>query len=516
MTHRGENTPFLADISAWTGAAEETLRIATHSFSTMPSDAPPNVGYLGIITDIGVVERSIFADKGITGSPNISAGYIELANTGRLDSWLNYGFDGRRFVIARLGQPARYANRRTVFTGTMIGLDASNAWTKLRIKVRDRLQELDRPLLTVRYAGTTTSTGPTAEGNEDLKDTLKPMIFGTVRNITPKLVNPYDLIWQVSNSSVASIAVKWGGQALAYAGDQLTIEALQSASIPTAQYATCLSQGLFRSANSPSTVVTADVVEGSSAANRSVAQIARRMLQYYGVTDLDLASFTNADAFNDAGAGIYIDNDTTALTLVSGMLDSLGYAVVPDLTGAYGVVMLREPAGLTSTASFDLNDVASGQSLALLSGPGDEGEGVPAFSMELTYDRNWTQLDLSQVAGILTDAEKDALAEKDKTTSAVDNTVKTAHPLAAALSKDTYLATSADAQAEVARLLALYKVRRDRIAVTIDDVAGENVELGDCVTLTLNRFGFDSGKKFLVLGRREEFRTRTVTLNLWG
>lgn len=509
------STAYIAEIGAWTGAQEETLRIGTHPFSTLPSDVPANVSFLGVITDIGAIDRSVFQGNGITGDPRVSSGYIELSNTGRLDSWLNYGFDGRTFELSRLNVSSLYSSRRRLFTGTLIGIDASNAWTKLRLLIRDRLQELDLPLLTERYSGTTIGPGATAEGNAEVKDQLKPWALGRCRNVTPILVNAYDLIYQVSKKAVVSIVVKWSGDPLTLFGNMLTLEALQAAVIPTGQYATCLERGMFRTANSPAGVVTADVVEGVNGASRTHAQIALRVMQEFGIEDIDLASVTAADAFSSAEAGIHIDTDESALIWLSKIMDSAGFALIPDLDGVFSIVILKDPSSLTPVMSFDLNSLSAGSSLSLLNGSGDDN-GVPTYSVVMTFDRNYTPMDLSQLAGILSDADKSALEETFKTITLRDTSVRISHPLAAELNKDSLFAFAADANVEGNRVLNMLKVRRDRISLSVKDEVAEEVELGDCVLLTLSRFGFDSGKKFIVVGKKNNFRSRTIELSLWG
>lgn len=503
---------YIADIEAWTGTSVSTIRVGTHSFGTLPSDIPPSTSYLGCISDIGAIEQSIFQGSGLTGQPQISEGYIELSNTGRLDFMLNYGFDGRSFVVYRLDVSNLYSTRKTMFTGTLIGLDASNAWTNLRLLIRSRLREIDKPLLTTRYAGTTLGTGQGIEGNAEIKDQIKPQIFGSVRNITPKAVNPFDLIYQVCDNAVTFINVKVGGQFVSSAGDALTFEALAAATVPSGSYMTCLSRGLFKMGDSPAAVLTADVTQ----AVNSVPTIAGGILITSGVTNLNIASFTDANAFNDAHGGIYIDTDETVLSIVSRVLDSIGCAIISDLQGQFSVVIIRDPAAMTPVAAFDINNIRTGSSLTLVSGQSQEGQGIPAYSIVVKYDINYTPMDLSQLAGILTDPEKTVLTEPNKTAATSDVTVKNAHPLAVELTKDTVLTDTADATDEATRLLNLFKVRRDRLNISLHDIDADNISMGDCVTLTLDRFGFGAGKKFLVVGRTDEFRTRSVVLSLWG
>src|SRR5262245_36908133 len=158
--HADIKAGYIVDVDAWTGASVERLRLGTHTFNTLPSDIPPNAHYMGVIGDVGTIERSIYGGTALSGDPQVSQGYVEFSNGGDLDNWLNYGFDGRALSLYRLNVSKLYSSRQTIFTGTMTGIDSSNAWTKIRLLVRDRLKELDTPLLIERYAGT--ATGPAA------------------------------------------------------------------------------------------------------------------------------------------------------------------------------------------------------------------------------------------------------------------------------------------------------------------------------------------------------------------
>jgi hypothetical protein len=502
---------FVADVNAYTGVEEETLRISTHSFATGPFDAPPNVQYMGIVSDVGVIDRAIFEGTATLGNPSSTQGYIEIANAGALDAWINYGFDGRQFIVYRM-MHEQFAAKTTLFTGTLLGLDTSNAWTKLRFVIRDRLRELDQPLLTERYLGTTLGPGEGIEGTADLKDQIKPWVVGSARNVTPKFVNPFDLIYQVSKHAVTVIIVKVGGQNVNYWGDAGTLSELENTVIGPTQYATCLAEGIFRMGFSSDAVITCDVVEES----RTTAGLALAVLQEFGVTDIDTDSFSAADAFNISLVGINLDSDESVLSIVSRILDSAGFALIPDLFGEYRVAAIRDPVGLTVIQDFDINDIKDGASIKLRSGVSTEGEGIPAYSIVYHYDVNYTPLTNDQLAGILSEEDKVPLLETRKTTTVENVGILEQHPLAVQLTKTSLFLETTDAVNEASRLLDLYSVRRDRVDVTLHDVKADGVELGDCVRLTLDRFGYDSGKKFIVLGRRDEFRTRSVTLSLWG
>src|SRR5690606_28518800 len=115
-----------------------------------------------------------------------------------------------------------------------------------RLRLYDRRLELDKPVQTNRYGGTTTAGGIAdhlADGTADMKDRPKPFVCGKVLNIAPITVNPFDLIYQVSDGEVSAITVYDGRVALTLTEDYATVALLQAATIPPGKYGTCLAEG---------------------------------------------------------------------------------------------------------------------------------------------------------------------------------------------------------------------------------------------------------------------------------
>src|SRR5215207_1082311 len=224
---------YLLEVDAWTGSGVETLRLATHTKSTTPTDTPASTVYKGRIADVGQFSRNLFSSGGTFGQASVNYGYVELSNAdGALDPWLNYGFDGRAFVLRTLDNAdALVSGAQIVFRGTVSGIDSSDAFRVLRLRIVDRLAELDVPIQSLRYAGTTTSAGNSAEGTADLKGQLKPIVFGSVFSAPGKVANAFNLIWQFSTRACASIIVYDGGVGLINDGDSADITALNAATI---------------------------------------------------------------------------------------------------------------------------------------------------------------------------------------------------------------------------------------------------------------------------------------------
>jgi hypothetical protein len=508
---------YVLEIDAWDGASIETLRYGTKTKPTSPSDIPANTEYLGLIMDAGMLARSV-PMGGESGKPSTSVGSIILNNgDGGLDGLVDYGFDGRAYRLKELDDIADpVANATVVAEGVLAGMDSSDAWHTLRLRIRDQLASLQKPLITVRYAGTTTGTGLGVEGDEDLTDQLKPIIFGSVTNVKCVLVNRFDLVYQVSQSAVSSITVYDGGLSLANGGDFSTLTTLMAATVAPGNYATCLALGIFKLGATPVFAVTADVVEGSTLALRSAARVTERMLSFLGISSsvIDSDSFTTLHTFNSAEVGIYIDSDINADDLIAEVLDSIGGTLIPTSDGMLRVLPISVPSG-TAEATLEVRDISEDATFSLGQGVGSEG--IPAWSVVINYARVYVPMGASELAGAATTARATLIASEYRTAVASSSSVQTAHPLSPTLTFNTLLTQSADATAEAARRLAMYSVRRDSITLTIPVDRGR-YDLGAVLLVDIDgRFGFGvSGKLFRVIGRTDDFTKRQNEYELWG
>jgi hypothetical protein len=512
---------YLLDADAWTGSAVQTLHVGSHTYVTRPTDTPADTIYDGRIVDAGQMTRSMGVADGTHGS--VSYGYLELAaSDGELDPWLRYGFDGRAFTLRAVGRHRALSTSTVLFKGSFAGLDASDTINGIRLRIRDRLAALDVPLLTERYAGTTISGSdgiPLAEGDETLQDQIKPRIWGKVTNVSGRVVNRFRLLWQFSSLPVAAIAVYDGAAALTLAGDYPTLAALVAATISPGFYGTCLTAGIVRLGGSPVFAVTADVTEGDTASLRSAGQVVIRMLTAIGIptADRDAATFTALDAFNAAEVGIYLDSETSALTAIQQVLDSIGGSILPTRLGVFQVFGFAVPSG-TPVLTLTERDLVSGGAFGLSFSAQSSSDGLPVWGVNLTYGRVYRTMEASEMAGSVPLARRTYLGDATRTATAQNASVKTSHPLATEMSVDTLLTQQADAQAEATRRLALFSVQRDQITfpVTLDRPEVISLDLGQVVAVDFTRFGFTGGKLFRVIGREDDYSRHRASLTLWG
>jgi hypothetical protein len=194
-----------------------------------------------------------------------------------------------------------------------------------------------------------------------------------VKNVTPVEIVASLLCYQVSCSSVQSIAAYDGGAPLTLTGDYPTYADLAAATIAGGSYATCLAEGIFRVGAAPVYVITAtvegdaDVINGHTAPSTRV-EVARRIvtgrgnLRFNDPDDLDLASFEALADRQTGAVGFYWDQEITkAAALSEVMKGCMGWWTV-RLNGLLAVGQLEDPSTVPPlfSLSYPVDDDDSG------------------------------------------------------------------------------------------------------------------------------------------------------------
>jgi hypothetical protein len=521
---------YLLELDVWNGSGIETWRLGTHTKTTASGDTPASAIYRSRLVDAGQMDRQLSLKGGVFGSPTNSPVTFEVGNVdGYFDSWLNpdnaVALDGRAFRFMQLNAlDLPVAGAAPLILGTVRGVDGSNALKSLKILASDRLADLNQPLLRARYAGTTLAAGPTAEGDADLADQIKPYIGGSAFHVLPKFVNKFNLLYQVSVARVASIAVFDGGLPLTLTGDFPDIAALIGAPLVAGQYATCLVLGLFR-LGIAAKAVSASVVEGASVSDRSAARVVQRMLALYGVagSDIDAATFDAFHAFKPAEVGIAVSDEATAADTVARVTGSVLGAVLPTEAGKFAAVWLSEPASLPAGDTYSLRDIGTDSSFSYLLGADDGNAGIPAWRVVCNWGKIWNVFSGGDILGAVDAATRALLTTPSgvRQASAEDASVRTAHPLAVELTVDTLLVNQAEAEAEAALRLNLFKRKRGKIVMPLPfDLGGMRSgkpAIGSIVKVKDPlRPMLAAGRNYFVLGRKDDFTKRRSYSTLWG
>ncbi|MBN8960578.1 MAG: hypothetical protein J0H71_05555 [Rhizobiales bacterium] len=508
---------YLIEVQAHDGVSLRTFYLSTEGFTSLPEDAPPNQYYEPRIIDPGNFDRALFDGSTLRGRAKSGSGDIQIASSDPgngqvLDDWFGYGWSRREIRIRSLPKGAKSISAAsTLFVGKLDNISSTKPLDTITLKIGDRLADLEQPLLTDLFAGTTLASGATAEGNADLEGKIKQRCFGNCSNVPLQPANVYDLIYLASEGGAHAITVYDGGLPLIADGDSADLSALRAATIAGGHFRTCLASGHVRVGALPAKALTADVAEGATTAARSAGQIAYRMLRLYGVPEVAIStgSITALDTVNAAECGYFVNDDRTVLVAVQDVLDSIGAWMVPDRDGTLAFGRFNAPT-VSPMTTFELDEVAIGDTLDRVDGD------LPTWRVLVQYGANFSvQGDNDLLADV--DAARRAFLAKDfRTTTAENTAIKTKHLSAGEVTIKTYLVDPAAAAAEASRQIALLSAERQRYDLTMPLADAWPSVPGDAITLRHPRLGLSSGKPFAVLARTDLYSTDTVQFSLWG
>ena len=150
-------------------------------FVTGPMDTPANTKWLPGLQYPYHIKREIFGSSNAGSSRTNSGDIVLVGMDSRLDIYdcLDWGFDGQKIEVF-IGDPTQpFTNFVQVFRGVCESVNFS--WQKVTLNIRDRQQELDKPIpLIPKYLGTNAGTTGIEGGPDDLQGKFKPLALGPV------------------------------------------------------------------------------------------------------------------------------------------------------------------------------------------------------------------------------------------------------------------------------------------------------------------------------------------------
>lgn len=486
---------------------------ATSEFTTLNSDALASTPFFGTLQQPLRFTRSLVGTD-IIGNFSSGTGELDLNNTdGEYDFLIqNFAIDGRNIVVKVGREGDAYDNFFTVFSGT--ASDWIVAEDSVKIQLVDNAYLLDVPAQPNNYGGT-----GSLDGTSDLAGKRKPRSFGTVFNISPPLVIPSSLFYQVNDGPINAVSAVYDrGSSLTLQSDYATSALLLAASVTSGHYSTCLAEGFFKLGSSPVGTVTADVQGDKTGGTwyRSSAQIVRRLLQSSTIPDpqgLYLPSFAMMDssAGNSADVGFYIapDDTNTIADAISNIMAGVGGWGGFRRSGQFELGIFKGPSETSPNAIFDRSDVIQITREALPS-----SLTPPPYRFRCAYEHNWTVQ--TDIAGSVGATRTSFLSQADRYSDSTDLGVKTDHPFAADRNPiPSYFVNEADAQTESDRLLTLYKkpAALYRFTVGVQPFA---LDLGDIVNLTYPRWNLTVGRNLCVVEMTENAQNNTIEVVGYG
>jgi hypothetical protein len=503
-----------AEVTVYDVVATSNIVLYLSSIGYLTEDAA--VSYNPIIIGGVKVTESLSMD----GAAGLSFGDLEISNpNGDLDSWLDntkYIWVNKPIVIY-LGDPFWATNNLAqlhtdflkIFDGVIENIDSRDR-TKLNIKVRDKLERLNTPL-TENKLGTYGVWGASAQTNQD---TILPIVFGEVHNVTPMLINPAALEYQFNDGNAELlIEIRDNGipiyNSLIPTGATVTHTTGKfTLTKPLVGACTVSMQGVKNSIN----LTTGALVSGTYANNIAnlialiTTQYGNSASKLNGTTELDLVNLANFAA-NTQAVGAPILDRTNVLIICQDLARSIGAQVFMSRVGKLQLLQLGVPI---STAIVPLVNITNDNILHHTLQISAMTDVVAAT--KLGFCKNYTVQ-----AGLLSSipvAHKDLYATEWLTRTVTDTSVKALYTLdAEPIQKDTALLVGTEALAEATRLNNFYKI--PRFIYTFTGTAGLlSLQLGQAITLTHNRFNLDAGKSGQVISLAPNWLASTIEVGV--
>lgn len=529
-------------------ATEEVLRVSSAPYGTQSTDTPANTDYDDRVLEAGSVERFMFGQSRTYGQSEMASGNFLLSNLDSLLDYLeNHKFDTRRFLVRWVPNNSTPLASATVIADLRME-NADVTWDRLQLTLRDPLLELDIPAITATFLGTNDGDAFDVEGTaNDIKGTLKPFLYGTVRNITPILVNSSSLIHLCNfdstgnpiavttisnvrlngNAAAVTLDTSIGGAGPLDPGDFATIADLAAATIASGKYATCLAKGAIRFNNlAPNEIVTMDVTEGSTSADRTVAQICKRLIKdRAGKVDGDFvsASITALDTAQSSVFGIYVTDNTKVVDCCFELLEGAGAYLVNDEEGKIEFGRLEDPSGGISVRDFEEDDIIVEEIGTLEQIPSqDPGYGIPPWKCITNARKHYRVFSETEFAGAVSVADRELLLKEFRKVSNETTSILSDHPLSPILEFTSLMDSLTDAATENARQLALRapftfngkETLRRFWKLTVQEPVVYN--LGNVITINTDRFNLNNNRKFVIIGYQLFFEKLRTNYFIWG
>ncbi|KAA3639456.1 MAG: hypothetical protein DWP95_10445 [Proteobacteria bacterium] len=356
------------------------------------------------------------------------------------------------------------------------------------IKLKNPLDELDVPLQTNVFPASEPSEGSglsPAPTNYyyGMEGQTRPLALGLCYNIQPFLANRAFNEYQCHDSEVFLVQnVYDNGISVSFTGH---------------------TKG-FTLATDPNGTVVAKVIGGLNAGTNTqrVQYLIPEVMSRAGFSSYNSTDLTDLDTGYGYRYGYYQPAGTnqTALYVVKWVLDSSLFYMYAEPDGEIRFKAWEKPK-ITADDEMDVRNVVGGINIF-----SDE---APNLTLSIGASKNWYVYNQDDIAFGATAQNKIDMAASHL------SVWKSSTPIAYDTSKDVYdslLRPSVDALAVSDRLADIYSVRRNFYAFD----STKDASIGDTIELTYPRFGLETGKNLVVVGREIDFINNTYRLTLWG
>lgn len=214
----------------------------------------------------------------------------------------------------------------------------------------------------------------------------------------------------------------------------------------------------------------------------------------------------------NAGVGLFSGDAGNLKTLMDQIAASVHAWYAFDATNKLRMGLFRDPATETAIATLTEDNLISLERVT-----DSNPESLPNWRVTVTSGKRWKPLNANDaIPASLIHLTKDWA----NTSKQTDSTVKPIHKLSTERSFESLMldADGRRGEALATDLLTLYKARHDTLSATVADPNLEflAIDIGTVVTVTVNRFGYNSGRKLRVISLRRDFQRGLLDLTLWG
>ncbi len=468
-----ESTDRLPCILVHANALVDGVEI-THYFSSKPFTT-----YQPLLKSESI---SISESLSLSGSSAFSIGDIELFNNdGYFDSYLNYVWASRSIQIYLGDVRWDFADFQLIFDGIIDDIDSRDR-SSINFRIRDKLSRLNNPITEELIGGTSQN-----------KDSLKPLCFGEVFNVTPFL----------SNASTLEYTVHAGG------GIERIIEVRDDG--VNVAFTANLTKATFKLQNTPFFRITTSIQgDKNSSFDPTVASIIKRIVTGYGeantrftLSDIDTSNFNDFANANPQPVGIFIDSSDTVLNICNSLASSVGAQMVMSREGK----LQLKKIDLTPSNQIEIinNDIVL-NSLSIKEKTKVQG------SFKVGYARNYTIQE--KIDTRIPPHHKEMFAKEWYETTSSNASIKTQYKQLNEVERiNTLLLTETDADSLADHYLTLYGEPRFIYSMTVTPKF-MNANLGASVRITTNRYGMETGKDGQLIGKSMSLGNQFVNIEV--
>lgn len=493
----------------------ETFYYTDVGFRTAATDTPATTYVEERLVRIDSYFRELFSGARITGAIRPAFGSVVLNNAdGGLDSWVDYGISGSRVVvrIGRLGNP--YPGDGTMENGhatLLIGYikTFSADFETVTVYLKDRLDKLDKPLVTETFLGTGGLEGTGVASKKKQFVSSDPGFF------PPIVIDVTKQIYFVQSTGPGGLeayfAVYEGGIEISR-GTDYSSESEITGTEP--------SPGTCRFYFGPTYGATHEGPVYFRLGTPPVGDLRVYGLGYQATgTSWSYAALCRLAGLDDVtgsagfvGARLVDDNSTYIEVMQASSVEHQQFFGFNRLD-EFQVGLLQEPVESESVYTFTMDNCAN-----FRRNP-PEGMASPVWQVTLNAGKAWP----CAVLDGATDTLKDYLTRDPWWVSFTGESAETllANPGALSVELSTPnrdIQNTFSQTLFVTRYIALFGGRRDFMSFECLDITDDllAIELHDTVELRIPRFGCDNGRFFRVAVIGLNPSAGKVIFGLWG